>query len=93
MIVLKRFTGFAYGRTNPAPPMWVNPDNIAYCEARLVRTAGDDAIDGTRIYFQHEAGVLDVRESLAQVVDSLTGNSWRREVKEHPEYYGAQQPA
>jgi hypothetical protein len=70
-LTLKRFTGFAWGHDNTAPDVWVNPSQIAYLQAR-VRTAGhDECADGTRIYFQQEAGVLDVREPIDQVLAEL----------------------
>jgi len=67
----KRFTAFASSRDNTAPDVWVNPAQIAYLQAR-VRTSGrDECTDGTRIYFQQEAGVLDVREPIDQVLAEL----------------------
>lgn len=71
-LVLKRFTGFAWSRHDIAPEVWVNPAQIAYVMPRII-TRGHDVTcpDGTRIYFQQEAGVLDVREPIGQVVASL----------------------
>jgi hypothetical protein len=70
-LTLKRFTGFAWGHDNTAPDVWVNPAQIAYVQSRI-RTAGrDECPDGTRIFFQQEAGVLDVREPIDQVLAEL----------------------
>src|SRR3954454_18971168 len=67
-LLFKRFTAFALNRDNTAPDVWVNPAQIAYLQSRI-RTAGrDECTDGTRIYFQQEAGVLDVREPIDQVL-------------------------
>jgi len=68
---LKRFTAFAYGQQNTAPDVWVNPSQIAYLQARIVTRGHEECHDGTRIYFQQEAGVLDVREPLDQVLAEL----------------------
>jgi hypothetical protein len=62
-MLFTRFTGFAQSAEMPTPAVWVNPANVAYVEPR---TYG-----GTRIYFQQEAGVLDVREPIDQVVAEL----------------------
>src|SRR5215831_19474462 len=70
-LTLKRFSGFAYGHDNPAPEVWVNPQQIAYVEPRVIRRGGDDCTDGTRIYFNVDSGVLDVRESIGPVVSTL----------------------
>jgi len=70
-LLFKRFTAFAYGARNQAPELWINPAQIAYVEPRVVRRGGDDEVCGTRIYFQQEAGVLDVREPIDQVLAEL----------------------
>jgi hypothetical protein len=67
-LTLKRFTAFAWGHDNPAPEVWVNPAQIAYVEPRIVTRGHAESTDGTRIYFQQEAGVLDVREPIGYVV-------------------------
>jgi hypothetical protein len=77
MITLKRFTGFAFDHDNKAPAVWVNPAQIAYLEARIVSRGRAEETDGTRIFFQQEAGVLDVRESLEQVLETITGAAWQ----------------
>jgi len=68
-IVLKRLTGFACNADNTAPEVWVNPAQIAYVQPRITPRGPD----GTRLYFQQEAGVLDVREPIGLVVASLQG--------------------
>jgi hypothetical protein len=70
-LVLKRLTGFAWGHDNPAPEVWINPAQIAYVEPRVVMRHSLEVTDGTRIYFQQEAGVLDVREPIGLVVNTL----------------------
>ncbi|HYW90440.1 MAG TPA: hypothetical protein VFB50_21905, partial [Chloroflexota bacterium] len=75
-LILKRLTGFAYGHDNAAPEVWVNPQQIAYLEPRVVsRGLGLEEVSGTRLYFQQDAGVLDVRESIGQVVALLQSGS------------------
>jgi hypothetical protein len=75
VIVLKRLTGFAWGHDNTTPEVWVNPAQIAYLQPRVTTRGRDECPDGTRIYFQQEAGVLDVREPIGQVVALLqSGN-------------------
>jgi hypothetical protein len=69
--ILKRLTGYAWGHDNVAPEVWVNPAQIAYLEPRVVTRGHAECTDGTRIYFQQEAGVLDVRESIGLVVSTL----------------------
>jgi hypothetical protein len=69
--VLKRLTAFAFGHDHTAPEVWVNPAQIAYIQPRVVTRGHAEVADGTRIYFQQEAGVLDVRESIGQVVATL----------------------
>jgi hypothetical protein len=68
---LKRFTAFAYGHDNPAPEVWVNPAQIAYVAPRIVTRGHADCSDGTRIYFNVDSGVLDVREPVGHVVAAL----------------------
>ena len=74
-LVLKRFTGFAYGAANPAPELWINPAQIAYVEPRIVRRGRDDEVCGTRVYFNVDGGVVDVRESIGHVVALLSSGS------------------
>jgi hypothetical protein len=69
---LKRLTGFANGATNPAPELWINVQQIAYCEPRVVRPGRDDEICATRIYFNLDGGVVNVRESIGHVVAPLS---------------------
>lgn len=71
-VTLKRLTGFAYGHDNTAPEVWVNPAQVAYVQPRIVTCARTERNDGTMIYFQQEAGVLAVRESIGHVVALLT---------------------
>jgi hypothetical protein len=75
VIAFKRLTGFAWGRDNPAPEVWVNPTQIAYVQPRIVFRGRAECTDGSRIYFQQEAGVLDVRESIGYVVALLQSGS------------------
>jgi hypothetical protein len=70
-LTLKRLTGFAWGHDNVAPEVWINPAQIAYLEPRVVTHGHAEYQDGTRIYFQQEAGVLDVREPIGLVVSTL----------------------
>jgi len=89
MTTFKRFTQFAFGHDNPEPEVWVNPATIAYCTPRIItRGKGTESVDGTLLYFQQEAGVLAVREPIAEVVDALSGASWRRCVEADPARYG-----
>jgi hypothetical protein len=82
MITLRGFTAFAYGHDNPEPEVYVNPAQVAYVEPRIVTRGHEEAVDGTIIYFQQEAGVLAVRESLDEVVAELTGSTWQRRCTE-----------
>ena len=68
---LKRFTQFAFGHDNQCPEVWVNPQQIAYVQPRIVMRARTEVTDGTLLYFQQEAGVLAVREPIGQVVATL----------------------
>lgn len=70
-LVFKRFSAFAWGHDNTAPEVWVNPAQIAYLEPRIRNSGHRECTDGTRIYFQQEAGVLDVREPIDQVLAEL----------------------
>jgi hypothetical protein len=70
-IVLKRFSVFAYGHDNVAPEVFVNPAQIAYVQPRIITRGHAEATDGTLLYFQQEAGVLAVRESIGLVVATL----------------------
>jgi hypothetical protein len=70
-VVLKRFTQFAFDHDNKAPEVWVNPATIAYVAPRCVSRGHGERVDGTLIYFQEEAGVLAVRESIGHVVAAL----------------------
>jgi hypothetical protein len=49
----------------------VNPAQIAYVAPRIITRGHADCIDGTLLYFQQEAGVLAVRESIGLVVSTL----------------------
>jgi hypothetical protein len=71
-IVFQRLTQFAWGRDNTSPEVWVNVAQVAYVAPRIVMRGGSEAQDGTLIYFQQEAGVLAVRESVGHVVALLT---------------------
>jgi hypothetical protein len=70
-LVLKRFSQFAWGHDNVAPEAWVNPEQIAYVAPRIVMRGHAEAVDGTLLYFQQEAGVLAVREPIGYVVSML----------------------
>jgi hypothetical protein len=79
-VSLKRLTGFAWGHDNTAPEVWVNPAQIAYVQPRVVMRNRTECPDGTLLYFQQEAGVLAVRESIGHVVALLqsgTGSTCR----------------
>ena len=72
---LKRFTGFFHSPTFPKPEVWVNPSVIAYAEPRIVMRHSAEVVDGTRLYFNVDGGVLDVREDVGYVVAVLqSGN-------------------
>ena len=88
MTTFKRFTQFAFGHDNVAPEVWVNPSTIAYVSPRIITRGHAETVDGTLLYFQQEAGVLAVREPIAEVVDALSGASWRRCVEADPARYG-----
>jgi hypothetical protein len=70
-LVFKRFSQFAWGHDNVAPEVWVNPAQIAYISPRIVTRGHAECTDGTLLYFQQEAGVLAVRESIGLVVSTL----------------------
>jgi hypothetical protein len=68
---LKRFTAFAWGHDVVAPEVWVNPAHIAYVAPRVVTRGHAECFEGSLLYFQQEAGVLAVRESIGLVVSTL----------------------
>jgi hypothetical protein len=74
-VSLKRFTSFDYAVGIGYLEVWIQPGNVAYVQPRR-RSLGDShVLDGTRIYFQQEAGVLDVKEPIGAVVALLgSGN-------------------
>jgi hypothetical protein len=70
-LTLKRFTGFAFGHDNQCPEMWINANKVAFVEQRIVKRGRAEVADGTRIYFDVDGGVLDVREPIGLVVSTL----------------------
>jgi hypothetical protein len=74
-ISLKRLTGFAHSFADQHVETWVNPAQVAYLQPRLITRGRAECADGTRIFFQQDAGVLDVRESIGQVVALLQSGS------------------
>ena len=70
-VTFQRLTGFAWGHDTPAPQTWINPAQIAYLQPRIVTHGHAEVTDGTGLYFQHEAGVLDVREPIGYVLAVL----------------------
>ena len=89
-VTLKRLTGFSFSSSRPElqrPETWVNPAQIAYCQPRFVVRGREEVIDGTRLFFQQEAGVLDVREPVGFVVALLNsgGGLCRECFQELPE--------
>jgi hypothetical protein len=73
-VSLKRFTSFDFAVGIGYTEAWVNPAQIAYVQPRRRRHPTDqdrDALDGTLLYFQQEAGVLAVKEDLGYVVAVL----------------------
>ena len=72
-VTLKRLTSFDYGQRIGYLEVWVNPAQVAYLEPRRRYDSKADrhSLDGTLIYFQQEAGVVAVKESVGQVVALL----------------------
>ncbi len=73
-VSLKRLTSFDYGQGIGYLEVWVNPSTVAYVQSRRRYESKTDrhSLDGTLIYFQEEAGVLAVKESIGQVVAVLS---------------------
>jgi len=72
-VTLKRFSSFDFGVGIGYLEVFVNPDQIAYVEARRRYDSKSDrhSLDGTRIYFNVDGGILDVRDETAYVVAAL----------------------
>jgi len=72
-VSLKRLTSFDYAVGIGYLEVWVNPATVAYVEPRRRFDSKTDrhALDGTRLYFQQESGVLDVKEPIGAVVALL----------------------
>jgi hypothetical protein len=72
-VPLKRLTSFDYAVGIGYLEVWVNPSTVAYCQPRRRFDSKSDqhVLDGTRLFFQQESGVLDVKESIGQVVAML----------------------
>lgn len=72
-VTLKRFTSFDYGQGIGYLEVFVNPAQVAYVQPRRQYDSKSDrhSLVGTRLYFQQEAGVLDVREDIGLVVATL----------------------
>lgn len=70
---LRRFTSFDYAQGIGYLPVWVNAAQIAYVQARRQYDTKNDRhlLTGTRLFFQQEAGVLDVREPVDEVLAAL----------------------
>jgi hypothetical protein len=73
-VSLTRLTSFDYGQGIGYLEVWVNGATIAYCQPRRRYDSKSDthSLDGTLIFFQEEAGVLAVKEPLAEVVRLLS---------------------
>jgi hypothetical protein len=83
-IVLKRLTSFDFAVGVGYAPVYVNPAQLAYVQARRRRSPVDqdqDVLDGTLLYFQQEGGVLAVREDIDEVLAILAGRDYDRETK------------
>jgi hypothetical protein len=69
---LRRFTSFDWAPQLGFSEVWLNPAHVAYVQPRIITRRTDQYVaEGTLIYFQHEAGVLAVHESVGQVVATL----------------------
>jgi hypothetical protein len=80
---LTRFTSFDYAVRIGYLPVYVNPAQLTYVQPRRqYDTKGDrDILNGTRLFFQQEAGALDVREDIDEVLAVLAGHDHDREMK------------
>jgi hypothetical protein len=80
---LLRFTSFDYAVGIGYLPVYVNAAQLAYIEPRRRYDSKTDrhSLDGTRLFFQQEAGVLDVREDIDEVLALLGGHDYDRELK------------
>jgi hypothetical protein len=65
-----RLTSFDFAVGHGYLDVWVNPAQLAYIQPRRRADPKGDrhVLDGTRLFFQQEAGVLDVREPIDQVL-------------------------
>jgi len=66
-------TSFDFAQGIGFLPVWVNPAHVAYVQARRRHDTNEerDVLTGTLLYFQQEAGVLAVRESVDEVLAAL----------------------
>jgi hypothetical protein len=92
---LVRFTSFDYGQGIGYLAVFVNPAQIAYVQPRRQYDSKADlhTLNGTRLFFQQEAGVLDVREDLDEVLAVLAGHDYDRELKLDMTYEAARADA
>jgi hypothetical protein len=82
-VALTRLTSFDYAVGLGYLSVYVNPATLAYVEPRRQYDTKADRhlLNGTRLYFQQEAGVLDVREDIDEVLALLAGHDYDRELK------------
>ncbi|HEY1298140.1 MAG TPA: hypothetical protein VGJ60_34105 [Chloroflexota bacterium] len=80
---LTRFTSFDYAVGLGYLSVYVNPVQLAYVQPRRQYDTKLDRhlLNGTRLFFQQEAGVLDVREDIDEVLALLAGHDFDRELK------------
>lgn len=85
---LTRMTSFDYGQGLGYLPVYVNPVQIAFVQPRRQYDSKTDRhlLTGTRLFFQQEAGVLDVREDIDEVLALLAGHDYDRELKLDVDY-------
>jgi len=83
LVTFARFTSFDYGQGIGYLPVYVNAAQLAYVQPRRRYDSKTDrhSLDGTRLFFQQEAGVLDVREDIDEVLAQLAGRDYDRELK------------
>ena len=67
---LIRLTSFDFAVGIGFLEVYVNPAHIAYLQPRRRIDSRNEqhVLDGTRLFFQQEAGILDVREPIDEVL-------------------------
>jgi hypothetical protein len=83
LVTLTRLTSFDYAMGLGYLSVYVNAAQIAYVQPRRQYDSKLDRhlLNGTRLFFQQEAGVLDVREDIDEVLALLAGHDYDREMK------------